>query len=816
MKRYIYYIVWMMILALLPACDDDFGTEGANPGDGVTEGMITFRFATEEAPLVVTRADGSKEEESLENVLIFVFNNKGEQLNKVYQQLTVDNRSVNIYLTATRGQTIYALCNLPEGDEAIQLIEQGAITLSELQTKYISIKSEEGAYSGKHIMSGSLPLKLNANGQLEKEYIVKVKRLTAQLNFQVSFEPSRPNERFAVGEMKLFNIPKGSMLLDGGGTDKEEDSWSFHHEEDALLDSLDICAGDYSYVVATDKSDRSGQFFNQGERLEFEVVKNEGTHDSYSASFMMFENRQGRVYDDVSNWENLKELQGKEPDKAAQYGYSDMYRFYQQIHKRGLAGMYDDKKGPSAKDANEVFKRNTGVNADKYKVNPEETGFRYATYLKIRGVYTKKNALGGDNPIDVTYYVYLGSDNYKDFNVCRNHIYTYTIRIYDADKSDTRVDTNPIGGLTVFGDFDEVLDAHPNVTQALLYSPSNWSVRVADPDATPWLEVSASHLYKPRKPGEEPTREQAAFCLTGDAGLHYLYIHTDEYIPPLKRPLDNDTYKDAPRVGKLIFTNRSGKEKVVEIKQYAAQMVIRDRYCVDLAKHAQDTFYVERVLEKKNMQWGFHQYWSFLINDLIDDDIRYYSKTGKKGAICNGLTNTRKLYKTAVEGDKNDIKPAYPEGIPSDIALGYALAKNRDRNGNGKIDYNEILWYLPAYTELQAIAGHINRGSKNCPDNSEFTVDVDWIDENYTFFSSTPFSNDPAGVTSGMSWSVLFSPNDKKNGKAKVDLRSRFFNVICARRYDGWRGPDTGSVDGKVDTDDSWGEDDEEIMDKKE
>ena len=169
-----------------------------------------------------------------------------------------------------------------------------------------------------------------------------------------------------------------------------------------------------------------------------------------------------------------------------------------------------------------------------------------------------------------------------------------------------------------------------------------------------------------------------------------------------------------------------------------------------------------------------------------------------------------------MEGDKNNIKPAYPEGIPSDIALGYALAKNRDRNGNGKIDYNEILWYLPAYTELQAIAGHIGRGSKNCPDNSELTVDVDWKDENYTIFSSTPFSNDPAGVTSGMSWSVLFSPNPDKNGKAKVDLRSRFFNVICARRYDGWRGPDTGSVDGKVDTDDSWGEDDEEIMDKKE
>lgn len=141
--------------------------------------------------------------------------------------------------------------------------------------------------------------------------------------------------------------------------------------------------------------------------------------------------------------------------------------------------------------------------------------------------------------------------------------------------------------------------------------------------------------------------------------------------------------------------------------------------------------------------------------------------------------------------------------------------RNRDRNGNGKIDYNEILWYLPAYTELQAIAGHINGGSKHYPERYEGRVKVDWNFESYTFFSSTPSGNDPVGITSGLSWSVLFSPNTKKNGKAKPDLRARFYNVICARRYKGWRGPDTGKVNGDVNTDDSWNEDEEEIMDKK-
>lgn len=174
------------------------------------------------------------------------------------------------------------------------------------------------------------------------------------------------------------------------------------------------------------------------------------------------------------------------------------------------------------------------------------------------------------------------------------------------------------------------------------------------------------------------------------------------------------------------------------------------------------------------------------------------------------------LYDIALNGDKWGIDPAYPDGnIPSNIALGYALGKNRDRNGNGKIDYNEILWYLPAYTELQAIAGHISGGSRSYPGEYSRTVDVDWKMEPYSFFSSTPSSSDAAGITAGFSWAVQFSPNAQKNGKARVEMRSRFYNVICARRYNGWRGPDTGTVDGEIDTDEDWNEDEEEIMDKK-
>ena len=81
---------------------------------------------------------------------------------------------------------------------------------------------------------------------------------------------------------------------------------------------------------------------------------------------------------------------GKDPETAGKYGYEDLYRYYQQINKRGLAGT---SRNPD--DAEKIFKRNEGINNGKYTVNAEERGFKYATYLMIRGVYTKKNPVGG-------------------------------------------------------------------------------------------------------------------------------------------------------------------------------------------------------------------------------------------------------------------------------------------------------------------------------------------------------------------------------------------------------------------------------------
>ena len=281
--------------------------------------------------------------------------------------------------------------------------------------------------------------------------------------------------------------------------------------------------------------------------------------------------------------------------------------------------------------------------------------------------------------------------------------------------------------------------------------------------------------------------------------MHYFYVYVDEFVPAMDAPalLSPDM-----RTGTIICESGDVDEEI-EIKQYAAQLVIcHINYDIHTMKEVLDTFYVERVLEQKNLSWGFDHYWSLITDDLI------------AAGQWDGLANTRRLYEAATQGDKYDIESAYPDGIPSDIALGYAINKNRDRNGDGKITYDEIVWYLPAANEMQAVYGHSiqsgDAGDYYMDDTNFSTIKLD-TDVTGNFHTSSPSVADPAGITPGRSYYV-----DMSSGKKAIGLRSRRYNVLCARRKPGFFGnpnENTG-IGGSVGNNPNWNEDEEQIMDK--
>ena len=762
MKLYNYILILISFLAF-SACEDDMRV-GYPEEEGVAEGMITIRLTPDKGTDIMTRANEEctdcNDQEAIENVMLMIFkadaNNSGDSVlvNMAYQELVEDNNSVSIYMTAEEGQCLYALCNLPSDVvEELQQAEVGTYKLSKLKEMDIEIDQPDGAFTGRYIMTGNTPIELEGE-LLKKAYEVCVSRLVANLNFHITFDPTQPRDRFLISGIYIHNIPKGSRLLESVQTD-------------SLSAGVDYAGKveDKYFNLRVDSEDATTYNGSEGLWIDYTNEKD----DVYSASFQMFENRQGGLDENDQSkkyWSRLESLKGKTDDAG-----NDLYTLYQQIEKRALA---------------------------------IDEGFECATYITIHGVYQEASAGAMQNSTaqEVTYFVYLGADNYKDYNICRNHNYIYDIRIYDVDKTDTRVLSSYLDQVTVYGNFDQILDAHPNVTQALLYSANAWKVRVANPDETPWLEVSNSARYVPNIAGQHKA-DAATFTLEGNGGLQYFYIHTDEFVPYQERPNLVENYY---RSGTIICESGTESEEI-EIKQYAAQLVIcHIKYDIHTMEEVYDTFYVERVLEQKNLSWGFDHYWSLITDDLI------------AAGQWDGLANTRRLYEAATQGDKYDIESAYPDGIPSDIALGYAINKNRDRNGDGKITYDEIVWYLPAANEMQAVYGHNKASGVSAGDAGDYYMDGENIDKivldsdvTGNFHTSSPSVADPAGITPGRSYYV-----DMSSGKKAIGLRSRRYNVLCARRKPGFFGnpnENTG-VGGSVGNNPNWNEDEEQIMDK--
>lgn len=753
-----FYYIWIVLAGLgLWACQDDWDEPGGAPGDRC-EGMVSFSLSPAAGEVVVTRADAPQydEKEAVENVYLLVFDQAANKIYTAYQELVENNTMVSLYLTR-EAFSVYAVCNLPD-----TALLTGVTNVSELNDTALEIGKPHEAYPGSFVMAGWVEVRQQADDLLKSSYDIPLTRLAAELRFAIQ-KHLPEGDQFEISAVYLHAIPKGSKLLEQPYPAGEDDT-------------LAVATGDYVYD--TDPARRANRYFRtpapdeKPDSLWLDFSVNAKTGATEAACFQ-FENRQGGLVErKLSDGTIDKEDKGSywKPIAGLQ---DDDYLLYRQIYKGGFGRKL----------------------------------FPYASYLTIHGIYRTKYG----TPFKVVYDVYLGSDNYKDFNVRRNHSYLYEISIRSKDMLDTRVHTTDMGNIEIEGNFNngKILDAHCNVMQALMYASGSWTVRVEDPDRTPWLELSRSKAYLPRMVGDADNGDRASYRLSGPAGLSYFYIHTDEYVPEIERPGGNNSLPDPQdglppniRTGKIICETSSGGRKEIEIRQYAAQMVVLHiKYDVHTMKEIRDTFYVERVLEEKNLTWGFDHYWSFITDDLI------------ASGQWDGLSNTRKLYQVALDGDKWGVDPAYPDGrIPSDIALGYTLSKNRDRNGNGVIDYNEIMWYLPAVNELQALCEAVN--SPLDDDDLEWIAPDDkntvWLDEEQTVYhSSTPSVADPSGITPGRSYYMNF-----KKLKRGIGLRTRKCNVICCRRKNAWKGPDSGVVDGDVIIDPDWSEEEEEIMPK--
>lgn len=607
--------------------------------------------------------------------------------------------------------------------------------LEDLEAEAVTLTEADEAFKGKYVMYGKSE---DVSSLTEGTNVqIEVQRLASQFQVAVSFQPTSTDDQFSISKISVKSLPKGSWIVPrdvpGGTVTGGEPVYTSGNQGD-WMQSFSSPAGRYFDEL----------ILSPEERVDDQSVKWQ------DVSFSMFENRRGSLSTATDDWA------ANWPD---------------------LANRTDDEKKQFA----QLWKGTYAAN------------FENATYLSIEGMYQRMGITYA-----AEYKVFLGADNFSDYNVERNKLYKYEVIIRAIDDMDTRIDKEDLTAMTVQAS-TEGLDAHCNVVKALMYASSAWEIWVEDPDEHPWLELSMSGEYHPKMVEAASSDDQAAFRLSGsEGGLRYFYIHTDEYVPQVESPSANNSLP--VRTGRIAYRKQGSTDEpsYLTVTQYPAQMVVLHiGYDVHTMKEVRDTFYVERILERKHMGWGFYHYWSFITDDLI------------ASGQWDGLSNTRKLYDVAVNGDKWGVESAYEKNTDgiwvgrkdkeqlNGMALGYILEKNRDRNGNGEIDYNEIMWYMPAAKELQALSEALDEN------HVVFSGSDDY------FHSSTPSAADPAGVTPGFSYYVRMT-----DGKKGVGRRDRDYNVIACRRKNAWKGPQTGEVGGSV-NDAGEMEDEEVIMPKK-
>lgn len=671
---------------------------------------------------VVVTRAGEDRDTRIENVVIFVFDEDGNLLNTPVVQ------SAELMNNPAVGNVCYKIREyLPSKKASLYAVcnyDQAADLIENVESK-TDLENYVLEISGvEGAFKGAYVMEgATTDFSGTGRVTVPVTRVASRQEFTINFSPWTDGETFKLSSVAILNVPRKSNLL-------KDETYAYE------ANNTQPWTGD---AVYSSSSETMAKNYIDSTVVEVETV----AENQYSLTLNLFENRRGgQTQETVDDMLGINDRDDTEKNKV------------RQLYKKYLA----------------------------------EVSYPYASCLVIEGVYQTASVA-----YHARYYVYLGHNNFGDFNVLRNYRYKYTITIQACDKMDTRVEADGIGNVSFFAS-EEPLDAHFEVRQGLLYAPADWEIYVKEPDKTPWLEISTSASYVPQQLGG--TRSDCAqYRLKGSMGSHYIYIHADEYVPQITAPAQNILYHE--RTGTICY-KRADSDEVQEftVTQKPAQLVVVEAWDVNLAKKVTHKFFVEAVPDKDYLRWGFEHHWNLTMDNLIT--------TGQ----YDGLSTSRKEYVTALWGDErsdtyNDVEqaPLALDGaqpaayrtngnpltnVPVDIALGNALFKNRDRNDNGRIDYNEILWYLPGVIQLEGIQEAIGK-----------TVTLDLQGE--TFWSATPSVSDKGGITPGRAYYVKMS-----NGKRGIGLRDQQFRVLCCRDAEGWTGPEDGNGSGNVGTDDSW------------
>lgn len=724
MKRYKKYISQTMAALLLGAvaagCSDDLGFED----NGIVEGepvTLSVNCAVGDMP-EVSRADMAAGRDKEINSMWVAFFAKDGTHEKKYE-FTYDNVSqVNTMdvhfptlsgLNMTSGEYYLVAVANPAGNRGVTEASTTPSDLMGLLTnvntleeyKKIAVYTDPGTVgtpTGNLVMQGIYTDPLNHTvgastdfWTAESEKTVKVpagtktlagaihfRRLISQVKFNITYD-TQNIESFEPVSMTVYNVPTVSWLAE---------------RED----------GDAGNTVTN-----AGDNINLG-----------GREYTPSRRFYSFEGTTTRTID----WYQMENRRQAVIDVPA-YAKRELER-------------KNDITGSAFKENSGIYTALCGENGDTYIKN------NYATYVVLHARLTmnKKPADVSARTVDAVYTVHLGycepkngveAEKAKDFNCRRNYKYTYNMKITGVDKIEMEAKATSLDGDFEHGAEGLITD----ITEAFFSADSHFEHRNVQLSASELTDLKWSmRIYTDQRNfftidqdnytnfdakywdwiGFIPT-SSATQCATynpanviklselkdkGSGEWYTMFI--DEYI------YEDATTERGVTHGNLTpnwksYVNLPDRTMWLKVEEARSQdqesVIVKSKYAVQ--QKSLQTYYginpedpaSSMALEHVNEYEG---------NAIDKGTASDRSTHGGRYLLANTLGmvsgNTTPYWNTYVNRSAFQYSNSVQMGVPNmrTTSLAYlCLNRNRDLDGDGVIDRNELRWFLPSISQYE-------------------------------------------------------------------------------------------------------------------
>lgn len=407
---------------------------------------------------------------------------------------------------------------------------------------------------------------------------------------------------------------------------------------------------------------------------------------------------------------------------------------------------------------NREERNSDGVNSPtQEQYNTFKYAPKHGTFVAVKGTISipEENYSG-----DVTYYIHLGNfaNSTKDFTVRRNYHYTYTITVNGVDKiiaeakaeDGSEIQPGAEGNITHTTDayLDVRLDSHYETVLLKVEADvdaGTYAIRVNSPysknvmvKSTDDIEAKKKNLdygwIRFGKPATTTAAGNKAYCsYPGDANTTDVFglIAALQSANPTEQYWSEDTYNGKAYYYTIAYVNEYyyedkmnavGADKTAVLKQFInaddrTMSVIlgpnvfesKDGHSTytdlthgffNISQRSIKTFY---DLSVEN-PFGIEQVEETAVtSDYKDDKSSYFDSNydEEKSNSDNGYLNIPTRFTDGSSSWNSYVSNGFYQSvaISKNYAVYQCLSRNRDENGNGKIDADEMKWYLPAVNQ---------------------------------------------------------------------------------------------------------------------